>query len=397
VIAADESAFALLVATVRHLLASCGEHGVAPDDDQLERAAAAVTDWDTVGKLAHRHAFGPLLHQALQALPTGAVPTAVLDATSARAEATRVRNLALAGELTKVVDALEQRGLQPLPYKGPVLAVAAYGDLGLREFVDLDVLMPADQIREGHAALLELGYEVLKPMSPRWERHQERHGHDRKFVRADRFVVELQWALADRASGLPRDLGPLFGRASTVALGPGGRRVPTLSPEDQVLVLAIHGGLHLWERLAWVADLARALSVTPTPDAQAILRRATRAGARRTLLAGLGVEAAEVLARALAADPKAEEVARDVSAKVLRADHEPSAGAQLRLHLAMKDGTSARVLSLVRYATVPTESDRLAVRLPDALYPLYYPVRFARLTRSYAVGDRRPGDVVIEA
>ena len=40
-----------------------------------------------------------------------------------------------------------------------------------------------------------------------------------------------------------------------------GHDVLTLAPNDQVAVLAIHGGIHLWVRLAWVCDLAMVLGM----------------------------------------------------------------------------------------------------------------------------------------
>src|SRR5262245_54457784 len=53
--------------------------------------------------------------------------------------------LAATRQLVEIVAALEALGIQVMPYKGPMLALDAYGDPALRLFNDLDILVaPTD-------------------------------------------------------------------------------------------------------------------------------------------------------------------------------------------------------------------------------------------------------------
>jgi hypothetical protein len=58
-------------------------------------------------------------------------------------------------------------------------------------------------------------------------------------------MVELHWGFVDRQFSLPLDAEGLWGRLQRVSLG--GGTIPTLSPEDLLLILCMHGSVHLWD------------------------------------------------------------------------------------------------------------------------------------------------------
>jgi hypothetical protein len=311
-------------------------------------------------------------------------------------------NLEATGELVRLLGLLGDEGIRCLPYKGPVLAMAAYGDVGLRRFVDLDLFVDRDRVLDALAILGRDGNEPMYSLTPRQLRAVLATGHDRKLVKADRHVVEIQWAVADATNRLPRDVCPLIDRAGTIALA--GREVPTLAPADLVVVLAIHGSLHLWERQAWACDLAEALRLASDIDAASLMDLATGAGARRMLLLGialiarvLGAVPSPGLLELASSDPGVASVSDDLLPLVLGAGpHASSARTQLRLSMALTDRRADALRKAWRSTMTPTVSDWKAVRLPDALWPLYYPVRMSRLVGSYAIGGRRPGDIDLE-
>jgi hypothetical protein len=367
------------------------------DAEDLERAAARDPDWSQVEEIARVHAVTPLVHGALARLPDPLVPGDVLTRLQTSAERNGIRNLEQSAELLRLLGRLDQAGIEAVPYKGPVLAAEVYGDVALREFVDLDILVNPQQAMKAVRLLEDDGYRPHHALTPRQERFLLRTGHDRKLIRDDRFVVEIQWALADSTHVLPRDLAPMFRRARLVPLG--GSSVRTLSPEDMFLVLCVHASLHFWERLAWVCDVAEAIRRWPDLDASVLARRARAAGAMRMVL--LGLEMSERLVGVapewpVEASPAeradavrlADELA-DLATSLHAAG--PDGRAQLRLRLAMCDRAIDRGRELVRLLLTPSQSDWMSVELPDPLWPLYYPLRLARLAWSYGVRRGTPG------
>jgi hypothetical protein len=72
----------------------------------------------------------------------------------------------------------------------------------------------------------------------------------------------------------------LWQRRGTLLLG--GRSLATFSAEDLVVILAVHGGKHLWKRLCWLSDFAKCLQA-PNLD-WAILRTRGRAARAEGML-----------------------------------------------------------------------------------------------------------------
>jgi hypothetical protein len=367
------------------------------DTDDLERAAARDPDWSRVEEIARVHAVTPLVHVALARLPGPLVPRDTLARLRATTEQNGMRNLEQSAELLRLLGRLEQAGIEAMPYKGPVLAAEVYGDVALREFVDLDILVDPQHVMRAVRLLEDDGYRPHHTLTPRQERFLLRTGHDRKLIRDDRFVVEIQWALADSTHVLPRNLGPMFRRARPVFLG--GSSLRTLSPEDMFLVLCVHGSLHFWERLAWVCDVAEAIRWWSDLDASVLTRRARAAGATRMVLLGLdmserllgvapewrvGASPAERAAAVRLADELEDGAGGSVGAG-------PDGRAQLRLRLGMCDRATDRGRELLRLLLTPSQSDWMSVELPDPLWPLYYPIRLGRLAWSYGVRRGTPG------
>jgi hypothetical protein len=386
-----DPAVALVVSTLRLRYGGHEEPAVDGADP------AAVLD------VARRHGVDPLVLRSVD--DAGVSLPAALDAALRQAaRGIGLANLDATGELVRLLDLFDGAGIRSLPYKGPVLATVAYGDVGLRRFVDLDLLVDAVRVPEALAVLEDDGYEAAYDLTPRQLRAVLATGHDRKLVKGDRSVVEVQWAVADATNRLPRDVGPLIDRATTVEVA--GRQVPTLVPEDLVVVLAIHGSLHLWERLAWICDLAEALRLAAQAgvDAAALVHLATGAGARRMLLLGVAL-IEQVLATVplpglldLARTDRAVVALSDDLVPIILGDgpHRAPARTQLRLSMGLADRRADAYRKLWRSSVTPTVSDWKTVPLPDALWPLYYPVRLGRLATSYVIGDLRPGDVDLE-
>src|SRR5437870_4666302 len=51
------------------------------------------------------------------------------------------RNLLMLRELLEVLDLFAEHSVPALPYKGPILAAVEYGNVSLRTFCDLDILV----------------------------------------------------------------------------------------------------------------------------------------------------------------------------------------------------------------------------------------------------------------
>ena len=80
-----------------------------------------------------------------------------------------------------------------------------------------------------------------------------------------------------------------------------------------------------------------------------------------------------------ATDPESEALAREIESAARRGDPERWIASPLRFDLRQLDGSADRARYLMHSVFDPTMREWELVKLPDALLPLYYPIRLARL------------------
>jgi hypothetical protein len=340
-------------------------------------------DWPRLIGRARVHGVAPLLAWQLAA-GQQAVPERALAQLRCDLQENAARNLLLSRKLLELLDLFGKAGIAVLPFKGPTLTRCAYGNLALRPFGDLDVLVHPRDAPGARDLLLGHGY---RPPA-RWTTRLEAFSLDTlgqlPLRRDDGILVELHTALLPRSFSFALDVDELWPRRRTVDLL--GRPVQALGAEDLLLLLCAHGAKHLWQRLMWVCDVAELLRSCPGLCWEDVLERARRLRAERMLLLGLTL-ARRLLGAPWPADQDMDPAVRRLAVQVERwldSDAqmpEVLAGCSfsLRVRERFRDGLR-HCLSL---AFTPTEADWLAApsRLPAAGL---YPFRLLRLAGKYA-------------
>lgn len=161
--------------------------------------------------------------------------------------------MALASEVERVFALLAADGIDAILLKGPGLSLRAFGRLGLRTYRDLDLLVDERDVSRAAAVLVRASYNRQEPGGDvddlaAWQLdHKDavfRHG-------SSGILIELHWRLFDN-----RKLMPLEFLARAVPIGtPPLQHVLVLSPEVEFRYLCLHGALHGWARLRWLADV----------------------------------------------------------------------------------------------------------------------------------------------
>lgn len=375
------------------LLLTCARLTLSADEAARVRrtAASGGVDWSALLALATRHRLIPLLQRHLCDAP---LPPSVATELRALNRETTHQALAMAAELRRLMDALESAGIDALAYKGPALAMQAYGDLSLRTFIDLDLLVSPADLPAALAVLEGEGYERALRLSPAQARCFDRIDGDYQLVHRDTGrLVELHGRVSTGRFAMRIDTEALMERARSVRVG--GGEVRTLGDDDLLLVLCAHGAKHRWKRLEWVVALAELLRAR-RGDVRAALRHADVARARRTMRLGLS------LAHRLLDAPLDPAVAREIEgdARLPALDAEAEARlfgpepegdetvANLRFNLRARDSAADRASSAARWLFVPSPEDWGWAHLPDALFPLYRALRPVRLLLRHGGGAR---------
>jgi hypothetical protein len=354
-------------------------------------------DWSEVLRLAEHHGVLPLVAHNL--IESGAaenahkLPPAIERSLRSAYEANLRRSLWFTAELARIMQHFERRKLRALPYKGPVLAQSLYHDQALRSFSDLDILISPADFEHAKQVLAEIGYCPAADLPCAVERFWLRIGYERSFdSAAGRNLLELQWALLPHLYAVDLPVEDLFARAGRIVVG--GRELPCLSPEDSLLAICVHAGKHLWTRLIWLADIAQTLrsqSQTQDIDYALLFSRARALGVARILGVSfwlvknvLQAELPKSAEEMIAANPQAAVLGAEFADRLARGSgYDFESTEYFRLILKLRERRGDRLRYLWRLAWMPSAGDVAAVRLPEALFPLYRIVRIGRLLRKF--------------
>lgn len=382
-----DDAPAFLARPEHALLLCCARTRVdAGTAGRLKELAAGPLDWEYLLRLARRHSLLPLLYWQLNAHAAPSVPPARLSELKRRFFDNAARNLLMAGELLRVVRRLEEAGVPALAYKGPALAVAAYGDLSFRRFVDLDVLVPKSDVLRAKELLAAEGFRPRPELDAARESILLRSQHSLALVKdSGRLLVELHWQAAASRFAASTGTEEFLEGAETVRLNGGEVKAP--APEKLLNALCVHGSKHFWERLAWVCDVAELVRSRPRLDWPGVLRHAEETGTGRMLFLGLrlaaellGAELPEEVRRRAWADPAVGALAREVAERDFRGCEHLPVGllGSIRFNLRARRRLREKV-GYFRFIFAPTDGDLARLRLPPRLSFVYYVVRPFRL------------------
>ena len=348
-------------------------------------------DWSALRNMAVSHGVMPLVYTWLTAVGHDRVPTDEMEHWQMLYRRNAEHNLLLTGELLRLMRLLQTQGIVAIPLKGPALAEAAYGDVTMRQFSDLDIFVAEEDILHTSHVLLAHGYMPMDTFTAR-----QRHAHIKRtceFTFRGRhptaaYSLDVHFRLAAHYIAATLDSQSVIARRQCGWLA--GHEINVLAPADLLLYLCLHATVHLWARLSYICDVARVVATNHNLDWANLVQQAEVVGLRRILLLGLTL-AHDMVALDLPADV-AGPVEGDQTISVLRnqvqteilqpAADPPGFVTASLFHLRAKERLQDRARYILIRAFAPTIEDWRWVDLPDRLYPLYYVLRLARLLQT---------------
>jgi len=367
------------------LVLCCARTSAAP---QLREIAAGDIDWEYLFQLARRHSIVPLVYLQLDQHVSDLVPQQFLNKLKKHYFENSARNTLLTAELCRLINLFRDEGIEAIPYKGPVLALFAYGDIALRRFVDLDVIVKKADVLKARDILLKEGYKPSRSLSLTQQEMLLRTQHNMQFSRDNhRLIIELHWEVAPHLFASTVNGERLWQDLITIDLN--GTPVKTFSAEDLLFSLCVHGSRHLWERLGWICDVAELMKRQPL-NWTALLERAAISDTERMFL--LGVQLAQRLLDAPVppevkqrcyADQRLMSLADNIIEHLFNGPtHVPATSREIfKYNIGVRKTISARARYLL-YMFRPTDSDLESRSLPPSLSFAYYLTRPFRLFRT---------------
>lgn len=355
--------------------------------DRITAILQRGIDWRYLVESANHHRVVPLVSRnSLQAADS--VPQWVKDELRQGCAAIVRRNLHLTAELARLIDWLGTTGIFAIPYKGPLAAIAAYGNICLRQFADLDILVDPRTYLQTRNALLGRGYRLDPQRDFEWEC---------TLTDEARLVsVDLHRSLAPDEFPIALDFKRLQLHLEPVWVA--GRNILTPGIEDLLIILCIQLIKDGWgrapPRLSKVCDIAELLRKHPSINWQRVVDEATVLRCRRMVSVSLIVAhrllGAPVPPSILSAElvDRLNPLVAHVCYRVLhRTDWNcPTQMSSAKFRFQVRECWRDKIYPTYRRFRSrlhPNERDRAMVTLPPSLSFLYYLIRPIRLVRDH--------------
>ena len=362
------------------------------DSDTIKKIDSLVQreiDWEFLVQSALIHRVMPLLYRSLKTTCPRSVPRDHMDRLRICFLNNAGRNLAHTTRLLELIEIFEDHQITAIPFKGPVLAESAYGDLTLRQFADLDILIYRDDVLNAYQLLLSKGYRPEVSLNA--EQIKKYSKTEYSLAAADRdskVVVELHWEVTGRYTGYSFDLDYLENRLETATLS--GKKIRQFSAEDLLVYLCIHGSKDSWNNLDSICCVAELIRSCVDIKWNRVEHLAEIIHCRRMLHLGLflsnsllDAELPDRNLKKIETDPVIKKMSANI-AKTLFVQPDRSNTSRISsdfsmFHLDLKDRTQDKLRHVLNLIFLPSRQDWRYFSLPTNLSFLYYPLRPVRL------------------
>ena len=235
--------------------------------------------------LAHKHAVLPLLYKTLKNIAPKHTLTTLLKPYYMGVVK---KNMSMSAQLISLVERLKDSDIRTLSFKGPVLSQLAYGDITLRQYGDLDILIQKKDRKHIISLMKKDGYIPEITLS---------NAKQTSFLQAVNVLgfltptketfIEVHWELLSKNYAITWHEKELWNNSSSININ--NQALLTLNPMHTLLYLCTHGSKHLYERLSWVCDVDRVVRSQKDLDWVHTINTAKDMGIYRMLLLSLAL------------------------------------------------------------------------------------------------------------
>jgi Uncharacterised nucleotidyltransferase len=247
----------------------------------IEAAAVGPLDWARFLRVAQRHRVLGLAHQGLTEARLD-VPPEIRREIGFRAATLVCENLAMAAEALRLQRLFDEAHVPVLFVKGSSLAMLAFGNLGLTGSQDIDLLVPREALAAATELIARAGYHRCDPPAGISDIQLQLLLSLRKdlgFIhQTTGLLIEVHWRLFPNPHAMAQDSIMAASRDVPLTYAAG---LHTLGDEDLFAYLCMHGALHWWNRLKWLADVNALLASKPEDSIERLVRAADARGTGR--------------------------------------------------------------------------------------------------------------------
>lgn len=356
--------------------------------NRLKKLIKKPVDWQPVLDIAIKHGLINFLYYNLKNTCKELMPKDILNKLQNYYFQNSARNLALSASLIKLLNLLKENNIGIVSFKGPVQAQLLYNDPGLRSFSDLDVLVKKEDAVKARDLLIAHEFETAVEIPDQQiKTYLEKENFFQLVNKSGTLNIDLHWEITGRYSLEPIYYKNLENRFEQIKIS--GKNITTLSIEDTLIHLCIHGTSHCWEKLEMVYSVSEIIKSKKIKDWDIIIEKARLLKCKKMVF--LGSVLAEQLFKTILPDGLKDKVdknkglqklAKKIIEKIMNQTPAFTESLSWRfspIHFSARDSIIDQVRYAVRLFFQPTIREWDKYPLPNSLLFLYYFLRPYRL------------------
>ncbi len=251
--------------------------------EQIKSISKKDLDWRYLLDMAIFHKLHLLLHENLQIACPEVFKKEHLQKLIFEYKSNAARSLLFSNRLLAILNLLAQHRIQAVPFKGPVLAERVYGDAGLRQSVDLDILVDK---QDAFTTMGLLGEQGFLPEIDLDEKQFTAYAAKKNSIAMANpgsvLAVDLHWEMSANYVAEPLVLNRIKNDLVQVAFA--GETVLQTCKELLLIYLCLHGTRDCWKDLESLGSIAALIRSHDNWDWKQIIKRADRMHCRRMVL-----------------------------------------------------------------------------------------------------------------
>ena len=241
---------------------------------QIEILLEKELNWEYLTNVADQHRVLPLIYMNLVENFKNDIPIVIFDRLRYWYHTNTIQNKLISRELSRLQEYFLDANIPMIPFKGPTSAILIYGNIGLRQFNDLDILVHEKDYNRAQKILTELGYSKKSD----WEFECGfQHGSSginvdlhRKF---DKHKLYTEFDFKRLLSRLESNYSEI-------------QNTPVLSAEDTLIHLCVNFAKDLFinkNKISQICDIANLIDNYQNLDWLTVIKRTGACGTQRIL------------------------------------------------------------------------------------------------------------------
>ena len=354
----------------------------------LKELCQKQNEWHNLYELALQHRVLPLVYRNLRKYCSDFIPHTILDQGRHIYRNNGARNLMMTGYLVRVLSLLREHDIPSMPFKGPVLSITLYGDLALRSFGDIDVLIQRHHLLRTVKILANQGFLPEFPLNDQQLLKLSKTDNEFPLIHNTSGIsLDLQWEITGGYFPSQITFDDLFVKHNKMEIG--GEDIFIFSDEDLLFYLCVHGNQHTWKQLDHVCCVAQLIKNNQNLDWDVVFLTASKYCGLRILLIGLllaqnlfDTEIPKQFSMRLREDSRAVKLAQQISLNLFSSTQLQADSVShrfMKYHLLSMDHSLLAIRYALRLIFIPTRYDWQRYPLPAFLSFLHYLIRPFRL------------------